>query len=293
MIDGKTQLVGVIGHPVSHSLSPIMHNAVLANVGLNAVYIPIPCAPDQLGNCIAGLRAMGFLGANITVPFKETILQYMDELSPLSKFIGSVNTIFWKDDIIGGTLCGTTTDPYGAIHNFLDAGHKMEGKRIAILGNGGVARALAFVLCTKESERPSHVSILGRDIRKVDKLCHEINSTIPFITPQAMELSQFATNASNFDIIINGTSVGMHPQENLSPLPKDGLLAQHIVYDIVYTPAMTQLLRDAQEQGAKIVTGTGMLVHQGAVSFEHWFSQATSNNRAQRVQIMKEALSSR
>ncbi len=290
MFNGKTQLLGVIGHPVSHSLSPIMHNAVLANMGLNAVYVPIPCAPEQLGNCIAGLRAMSFLGANITVPFKEAILEYIDELSPLSKFIGSVNTISWKDGIVGGKLCGTTTDPYGAIHNFLDAGHQMEGKRIAILGNGGVARALAFVLCTQESDRPSHVTILGRDIRKVDRLCHEINATTPFIKPQAMELSQFASNATQFDVIINGTSVGMHPQENQSPIPKNSLLAQHIVYDIVYTPAMTQLLRDAQDQGSKIVTGTGMLVHQGAVSFEHWFSQATSSNRAQRVQIMKESL---
>lgn len=290
MYNGKTQLVGVIGHPVSHSLSPIMHNAVLANMGINAVYIPIPCEPDQLGNCIAGLRAMKFLGANITVPFKEAILQHIDELSPLSKFIGSVNTIYWKDGIVGGKLCGTTTDPYGAIHNFLDAGHQMVGKRIAILGNGGVARALAFVLCTQESDRPSHVTILGRDIRKVDKLCQEIINTTPYISPEAMKLSQFASNAANFDIIINGTSVGMHPQESQSPLPKDSLLAQHIVYDIVYTPAMTQLLLDAQDQGSKIVTGTGMLVHQGAVSFEHWFSQATPDNRAQRVQIMKESL---
>lgn len=142
MIDGTTKLLGVMGWPVEHSLSPVMQNAAIRAAGINACYVPLPCPPGNLGRAVAGLRAVRFAGANVTIPHKQAIIEHLDGLTDESRFTGSVNTLYWQGD----RLMGTTTDAAGAVSNLRQAGVELDGRRITLLGTGGAARALAFAL---------------------------------------------------------------------------------------------------------------------------------------------------
>ena len=142
MIDGTTKLLGVMGWPVEHSLSPVMQNAAIRAAGINACYVPLPCPPGNLGRAVAGLRAVGFAGANVTIPHKQAIIEHLDGLTDESRFTGSVNTLYWQGD----RLMGTTTDAAGAVSNLRQAGVEFDGRRVTLLGTGGAARALAFAL---------------------------------------------------------------------------------------------------------------------------------------------------
>jgi len=296
-ITGKTKLLGVFGHPISHTLSPIMHNALLEHLNIDAAYLPLPCEPARLEDAVRGFRALGFVGANVTIPFKEAMLKYVDELSEISKFMGSVNTLYWKDGIVGETLCGTTTDALGALSNLREHGVTYAKKRVAILGNGGTARALAFALTHLPKLGigldlvPQSLVVYGRNLSKVQALVNELNKAregeMSSQTIQAAQLQDFASNALSIDIIINATSVGMTPNVNEAPIDTSSLLASHTVYDIVYTPAETLLLREAKARGCTVVSGIGMLIHQGAVSFEHWFPERKTEIK---VSVMQKAI---
>lgn len=282
ILDGKTRLLGVLGNPVSHTLSPVMQNALLQHLGINAVYLPFPCETAKLGDAIQGLRALGFVGANVTIPFKEALLQYVDALSPMSQFMGSVNTLYWEN----GKLMGTTTDAYGALNNLADFGHSVQGQHVALLGNGGASRALAFAIL---QQRPASLCILGRDASKLEKLCKELsNANLP-LNADYGTLDSFASMSKRFTMLINGTSVGMAPQADAIPVDPTGLHAGMVVYDIVYSPAETLLLREAKQRDCPTVPGIGMLIHQGALSFEHWFPGAIKD-RGQAIQIMRNAI---
>lgn len=285
-IDGHTQLLGVFGHPIGHSLSPIMHNALLQAQGIPAVYIPLHTLPQHLEAAVAGFRALGFVGANVTLPFKEPMVHCVDELTPISQFMGSVNTLFWKE----GKLWGTTTDPYGALQNLLEHGVNPAGKRVALLGNGGASRAIAFALLSPPElpgcGAPESVTLFGRDPQKVNALAQDLRAAGLGNHPQLHTalFSEFPNQAPSIDLVINGTSVGMAPHIHESPIPAMALHAQMVVYDIVYNPMQTQLLQDAASQGCHTVGGLGMLVHQGALSFNHWFPGMAN------VQVMRDAL---
>lgn len=270
-ISGTTQILAVIGHPISHSLSPLMHNALLQQLGLDAVYIPWDCPVENLPHLISTLRTANFLGANLTLPHKEVAVGLVDELTPIAQFMGSVNTIYWHE----GKLWGTTTDPYGALTNLREHGVQWTGKKIAILGNGGAARALAFALLATENstEIAAELCLVGRNSAKVQALADSLSAADLGRSPRLTqgELQNFGAISAEYDIIINTTAVGMAPNRNDSPLKITDLHPHQVVYDIVYNPLHTQLLRDAQARGAQIVTGIGMLVHQGALSFKHWF----------------------
>lgn len=282
IIDGKTKILGVFGNPVSHTLSPVMQNALLHHLGINATYLPFPCDPARLAEAVQGLRALGFVGANVTIPFKETMVHLVDDLTPIARFMGSVNTLFWEN----GKLMGTTTDAYGALNNLAEHGHQVEGQHIALLGNGGASRALAFALLQKS---PASVTILGRDSQKLATLCSELESAGLTTSPRFATLDAFPTLASQFTMLINGTSVGMAPQTEAIPVEPGALHAGMVVYDIVYTPAETRLLREARLRGCATVPGIGMLIHQGALSFEHWFPDAIQDRKAA-VAVMRQAI---
>ena len=179
MIDGTTRLLGVLGWPVEHSMSPVMHNAAIQAAGLNACYLPFPCSPEDLGNVIAGLRGMEFLGANVTIPHKQAVIEHLDGLSEESRFTGSVNTLYWE----GPRLMGTTTDAPGAVLNLRQAGIELDGRKVTILGTGGAARALAFVLArghcagasgNQETFSLPEIILLGRDPDKAGTLAHDV-----------------------------------------------------------------------------------------------------------------------
>jgi shikimate dehydrogenase len=280
-IDGKTKLLAIFGNPVEHSKSPRMHNANFAYLGINAAYVPLRPGIDKIGDAVKGFRAMGFLGANVTIPFKERVGEFLDELSPVAKFTGSVNTLYWKDGVIGGTLCGTTTDPYGALLNLKEAGVDVQGKLVALLGNGGAARAIAFSLL----ERGARLAIVCRDRSKGEALSEALRGAFPGTSAPKVFLFAEFQRIAGVDIILNATSVGMTPDEDASPLPKDVLLPRHFVYDIIYAPAETKLMREAKAAGCKTLGGSAMLVYQGAKSFEFWFPGKTAD-----VSVMKKAL---
>ncbi len=265
-----------------------MHNALFDALGINAAYLPYAPEPENFAKAIEGFKAMKFHGANVTIPYKTEFFnadgspRLVDELSEISKFTGSVNTLYWKDGIVGGTLCGTTTDPYGCVRNLEENGVNPSSKKIALLGNGGAAQSIAFTLVEQENE----LTIVCRSKEKGEALSNSLNKFFQsqagvngknFKTVQVTTFSDFANVSANFDIIINATSVGMSPNIDESPITGDCLHKCQVVCDIVYTPPRTKLLQIAEAKGCKIVTGEGMLVHQGLESFKKWFPKETEN----------------
>ena len=286
-INGKTETLCIFGHPVAHSKSPAMHNALFDALGINAAYLPYAPEPENFAKAIEGFKAMKFRGANVTIPYKTEFFnadgspRLVDELSEISKFTGSVNTLYWKDGIVGGSLCGTTTDPYGCVRNLEENGVNPTGKKIALLGNGGAAQSIAFTLV----EQGNELTIVCRTKEKGESLASSLNKFFQsgkagnknFKDAQVTTFSDFASVSTNFDIIINATSVGMTPNVDASPLTSDCLHEGQVVCDIVYTPPRTKLLQMAEAKGCKVVTGEGMLVHQGLESFKKWFPKETEN----------------
>ena len=264
-----------------------MHNALFGALGIDAAYLPYAPEPENFAKAIEGFKAMKFRGANVTIPYKTEFFnadgsaRLVDELSEISKFTGSVNTLYWKGGIVGGTLCGTTTDPYGCVRNLEENGVNPTGKKIALLGNGGAAQSIAFTLV----EQGNELTIVCRTKEKGDSLAGSLNKFFQsgkagdknFKDVQVTTFSEFESISANFDIIINATSVGMTPNVDASPITDKCLHKGQVVCEIVYTPPRTKLLQMAEAKGCKVVTGEGMLVHQGLESFKKWFPKETEN----------------
>lgn len=275
IITGKTGIIGIFGHPVEHSFSPPMHNACFHRLGLDLAYVPLPTKPENLMDAVKGFRAMGFRGANVTIPHKTEIGQYLDALDPIAELTGSVNTLYWKE----GLLRGTTTDPFGALENIRRTGFKLDDKKIAIIGYGGAARAIAFEICL---QYPTQSLIIhGRNALKgqalVEELCQKINTTGHDKVNQhfkpALFVLDYVKMSHQADLIINCTSVGMHPHEETSPCGPHDFRPEQLIYDIVYHPRETKWMREASLSGCKTIGGLGMLVYQGLKSFHLWTGQ--------------------
>lgn len=285
-----------------------MHNALFRELEINAVYTPYAPEPENFDDAIRGFKALKFRGANVTIPYKTQFMEadgsprLVDELSLISQFTGSVNTLYWKDGIAGGTLCGTTTDPYGCIRNLEEQGVNVCGKKVALLGNGGAAKAIAFALVDQGNE----LTIVCRSIEKGEALANRLNGFFqhgieaseqnpevmnPVHSVSAVTFEDFPKVSANFDIIINATSVGMTPNEDESPLTEESLHKGQTVCDIVYTPPRTKLLKMAEAKGCKTVSGEGMLVHQGLESFKKWFPAETAGKKNEDLTaIMREGM---
>ncbi len=248
MINAQTKLYGVIGNPVRHSLSPIIHNRVFKRMGLNAVYVAFEV--NDLRGALKGIRDLGIHGASVTIPFKTRIIPLLDQIEDVAREIQAVNTI--KNE--GGKLIGYNTDWCGAIEA-LEEGINLENKRIILLGAGGAARAIAFGLKNKGCQ----VFIYNRSLNKSKDLARELGfnslSSLKGVEPH---------------VIINATSVGMHPHHGESLLPREVLRRGMVVMDIVYQPLKTKLLQDAEEQGCRTINGLEMLSRQAAVQIEIW-----------------------
>ena len=262
-----------------------MHNALFDALGINAAYLPYAPEPENFADAIKGFKAMKFRGANVTIPYKTEFFnadgsaRLVDELSEISRFTGSVNTLYWKDGLVGGTLCGTTTDPYGCVRNLEENGVSPSHKKIALLGNGGAAKAIAYTLVEQQND----LTIVCRTKEKGELLADSLNKFFEtnsgdndFKTVQVTTFAEFASISTNIDIIINATSVGMSPNVDASPITDECLHQGQVVCDIVYTPPHTKLLQMAEAKGCKTVTGEGMLVHQGLESFKKWFPKETA-----------------
>lgn len=249
-INGETALYGIIGNPVSHSLSPAMHNAALAACEVNAVYLPFPA--EDIQAAVTGIRGLGILGTSVTIPHKEGIMPYLDEIDPVAQRIGAVNTVYLEN----GKLAGTNTDWLGAVRA-LEAETELAGKTAVLLGAGGSARAVGFGLL----ERDVTVVLCSRTESRGRRLADELG---------CQWISLLESDALSGEILINATSVGMQPKSGVSPVPVSVLVNFQVVMDIVYAPLQTRLLQEAAEAGCVIINGLEMLLYQGVSQFELW-----------------------
>lgn len=283
---GSCQLLSVIGDPIKHSLSPVMHNAALQDYaqqqGLQAVpfmYIPLNIAPEDLPTAIAGLKAIHCQGFNVTIPHKQAIMAYLSSISDVATRIGAVNTV-WQGD---NGWEGTNTDVYGFLAPLQRLERKWTTVEVMILGNGGAARA---VIAGCEQLGVGHIRIVGRDRRKLAALQADFQtSTEPNqITIHSWEESRQFLDTTG--LLINTTPIGMAPNIDASPLDQTAIAtlpAQAIVYDLIYTPQPTKLLAIAANEGKIAIDGLEMLVQQGAAALEIWL-KAPAN-----VDIMRQA----
>jgi len=254
----------VFGDPVEHSLSPVMHNAAYKALGMDCEYHKFRVTPDDLEGAIKGARAMGFGGLNLTIPLKEKALGIV-EPDTMAQAIGAVNTIEFSDDTIAGItgIVGHNTDGIGAVKALAASGVDIPGSRVLILGAGGAARAVAYQLA-KDGAR---VTIANRTLGKAQELAGNVRSVGDANGTGLEELPGLTADA---DIIINTTSVGMHPDTDRTLVTADMMHAGQVIFDIVYSPLNTRLLLEAKKARAVTIDGIRMLVLQGAESFRIW-----------------------
>ncbi len=265
MISANTKICGLIGDPVAYSVSPAMHNAAFKKLGLDYIYLPFRVETDNLYCAIAGLKALGIMGLNVTIPHKVAVIPLLDELEPVAMKIGAVNTIV-NDE---GYLKGYNTDADGFLRALLERGIDPEGKKVVVLGAGGASRAISFTLAEKGAE----IAILNRklELDLAVELADKI-SLFSKIEARAMELTDdnLSLVLEAADILVNATSVGMSPYLDKSLAPKQLLKPGLVVFDAVYNPLKTRLLSEAEMVGAETISGIEMLVWQGALAFKLW-----------------------
>jgi len=253
-LSAKSKFIIIVGDPVSHSLSPAMHNAAYEKLGIDDqfVYLGANVKVVNLKEVVLAMRVMdNFYGLTCTIPHKVEILKYLDWVDEKAKKIGAVNTVVKKN----GLLCGYNTDLLGVVIP-LEKITYLKGKKVLVLGAGGAARAIVYGLKNKKAL----VYILNRTLEKAEKLAKEFDVKVLNYKDQK--------KISDFDIIINATSVGMEPFSNITPIDPSFLRKNQIVFDIVYTPKETKLLKEAKKKKAKVIYGFEMLLYQGVAQFE-------------------------
>lgn len=261
-----TLRTGIFGYPISHSISPPMHQAAFDDVGIDATYQAWETHPDTLADGVNKLRDDAYLGANITVPHKQAVMEYLDEVDDLAKRIGAVNTIINSD----GRLLGTNTDAEGFITSLkVHGGVDPAGLDAVLVGAGGAARAAAHALA---DAGVATLTIVNRTLDRAEALAEEIVGQGVSTRAIGLSNSEYASACYEADLLINSTSVGMlhGPAEDASPVPEGAISSRIVVYDMVYNPPDTPLLRAAESSGARIVGGLPMLVYQGAAAWSLW-----------------------
>ena len=267
---GKTKVFCLIGHPVEHSFSPIMHNANFQHLELDYVYIAFDVHPDNLEKAVNGFRALNVKGINVTIPHKETIIKYLDEIDPIARKMGAINTI--KND--NGVLKAKNTDGDGARKSLIDAGCEISGKKILILGSGGVARAICYIL-SKEAEKIILTDIIEE---RAINLAKEVKDRMKAeIIGKLSSETNIKEEIKDTDILINATPLGMYPKVNASPISKELLQSNLFVFDVIYNPLETKLMKEAAEIGCKTLGGLDMLINQGVIAFEWWTGKSPNS----------------
>ncbi len=262
----KKNIYGIIGLPLNHSLSPLIHNTVFKSLGINAEYQLFPLLEEELENFFQELRMQSnpIMGLNVTVPYKEKVLEYFDNLSPYARKVMAVNTIAISPD---RSLTGFNTDGPGFLTHLTEIGFSIAGKRIALLGAGGTARAIISTLCLIQ-ERPHSIRIYNRHPEKAIALIHDLHQRLDTTIVQAVSSIE-DLNIELADLLINTTPVGLKTEDPC--LMEEGSLHEGLlVYDVIYNPSRTKLLESAEKKGAQISNGLGMLFYQGVLAFHHW-----------------------
>ena len=262
MVDVSTVLCGVIGNPVAHSMSPAMHNAAFEAVGLNYVYLAFRV--EDTASALRGVRGLGIRGLSVTIPHKLAVMDGLDHIDEVARRIGAVNTVTNEE----GRLVGTNTDGYGALLA-LEQVEPVDGRRIVVLGVGGTARAIAFTLACQR--QPDHIVLVGRKPQKTANLAAEVRecSSCP-VSVSDFDPGRLREEISQADIVIHTTPIGMYPNTDDSPVPDDVFVERHVIFDVIYNPMETRMLRQARESGARTINGVPMFVRQGAEQFRLW-----------------------
>jgi shikimate dehydrogenase len=243
---------GVIGHPIAHSLSKQMHEAVFKELSLPHTYDKIDVAPENLEQFI---KTTDLDGINVTIPHKVEIMKHLDQISDEAKQIQAVNTIHNNE--------GYNTDAFGFSESLKEEGIELQNKNVLVIGAGGASRAILISLRNNNA----NITITNRTKQKAIDLNEKLNLNAKVIDYQQLTTSYLLPPT---DLIVNTTSIGMHPNENKSPIPKQLLKPNHVIFDAIYNPLKTKLIKDAESIGCKTISGVNMLVHQGAQSLRIW-----------------------
>lgn len=267
-INGRTRLAGVIGNPLDHTLSPAMHNAVYEALELDWVYIPLPLADDtDLMRFLGAARVLPFVGFNVTMPFKQSMLSMCDEVAMLAKMAGAVNTVHCVD----GRFIGYNTDGRGLVESIAaETGFTPEGRSVAIVGAGGAAGAALVALILGKAAR---VSIVNRSLDKAEELVERVESHARSTELRCISLVAAEEAITAADLVINATPLGMKAGDP-SPVPGEWFSAKQVACDMIYRPTTTPFVDAARSAGATALDGLGMLVHQGAIAVDIWSESA-------------------
>lgn len=279
-VKATTGIYGIFGHPVSHSLSPVMHNSAFEALGLDCVYVAFDIHPEKIGQAAEAIKTLGIRGVNVTIPHKQAIMPHLDDIASNAVHTGAVNTV--KND--GGKLYGYNTDVEGflrAIKEDLD--FKPEGANVFLLGAGGAARAVMSAFCMNAA---GSICIANRTPGKAESLGKQFSKNFSGVEIQSLALDDapaIRSRLAEADLIVNSTSAGMSGAGTIE-LPLDALKENAVVYDLVYKPAETALVIESRERGHKASGGLSMLLYQGAKSFEIWTGEEAP------ADVMKKAL---
>ncbi len=282
-ITGQTKVFGIFGHPVAHTLSPLMHNAAFDALGLPYRYLPFEVHPDRLEEAVKGILPLGILGLNVTIPHKETILPFLDEIDEEAKKIGAVNTI----EVAAGRLIGRNTDGRGFLESLQERNVDLSGKRVILLGAGGAAKAVAVTL----AQQPiAEMVIVARTVARGKALADRLAALAPRLKTSLPGVDfgpGFPADPGRPTLVVNTTPLGMK-QGDPSPFPSHLLDPRWSVADLIYRPEETPLLAAAKKAGATAIPGLGMLLYQGSLAFEIWTKQKAPLSVMR--QLVKEAL---
>jgi shikimate dehydrogenase len=276
-ITGKTRVCGVIGNPIEHSLSPIMHNAAFEALRLDYVFLAFKVKPAQVEPAVNGMKALNIRGLNVTMPHKSTVINHLDRVDLSAQIVNSVNTILNKENL----LFGFNTDGVGALKALRENGVEPKGRKVLLLGAGGAARAIAYTLAKEADE----LAVLNRTVKQAQELAKLLEKSLnKKVVAGSLSPSDIQRNIEDSDILVNATSVGMKPKPDESPVAAKALRSNLAVMDIVYNPVETKLAKDAKAVGAQVISGVEMLIYQGAASFEIWTGKSAP------VEVMRKAV---
>jgi shikimate dehydrogenase len=270
-IDAKTRLVTLLGYPLSHSLSPVIHNTAFRAQGINMVYLCLPVPPEALPDVLAGLRAARFVGSNVTIPHKRAVLDRVDELSDRARSVGAVNTIVCRpaDGDALPLLFGDNTDVAGFLAPLAAHSSRVQGESVVVFGAGGSARAVVYALLTELA--PSRLWIAARNMERAEALAAEFARCDTRGALDVCDLADAGAHVRASRLLVNTTPLGMQPDTDVTPWPiVADFQAGQIAYDLVYNPRVTRFLREASACNVATVGGLDMLIEQAAASYVQW-----------------------
>lgn len=275
-INGRTKTCGLIGNPVEHTLSPVIHNNLAELTGINMVYVPFKVENDLISEAIKGAQALGIGGLNVTVPHKERVLPYLKEIDALAGKIGAVNTLVPCE----GGYKGYNTDMPGLYRAMLSDGIRVDGENVILLGAGGVARAVAVML----AEKVEKIYILNRTVKKAEAIAQEVNGYADREVAVAMALSEYDKLPAGKYLAVQATNIGMYPKTDEAVVEDKAFYEKiHTAYDLIYNPADTRFMQLVKEAGGSAFNGLKMLLYQGIIAYELWNNISISEVQAEEI----------